>query len=307
MTSHAESRLAQLLGHGVFAVTAEVVPPRSGDPDSVTHQARSVVGYADAVNVTDNPTASAHMSPLAGAAFVASAGLEPILQMTCRDRNRLGLESDLMGAWALGARNLLALTGDPAESGDEPDTAGVYDLQVQDLVRLAVALRDEGRLPSGREVESPPRYFIGAADSPLADGYGFERLEQKIEAGADFVQTQMVFDVDAFTAWTTRAAARGLLERVSILPGIGVVRSVKALEYVHDHLPGVLVPDAIFARMREAGEHAESEGIRVAVELVARLKAIPGIAGVHLMGMGNLEGVRRVVQGAGLLPRPALP
>jgi methylenetetrahydrofolate reductase (NADPH) len=306
MTIRSESRLERLLHAGMFAVTAEVVPPRSADPEAVRVQARGLVGYADAVNVTDNPTSSAHMSSQAGSALVAAAGLEPVTQLTCRDRNRIGLTSDLLGSWALGARNVLCLTGDPPSVGDHPDAKQVFDLTVLELIRLTADLRAEGRLLSGAVIDPPPRFFIGVADVPLAEGYSFDRLEQKADAGADFVQTQIVFDVEAFESWADQARARGILERMFILAGVAVLRGPRSASYMQDHLPGVLVPDRIMRLLEDAGPDAEAEGVRLSVEVVARLKAIQGISGIHVMGLGRMDPVRRVIQAAGLLPRPAV-
>ena len=297
--------LERLLHQGVFSVTAEVVPPRSADPTAVTVQARGLVGYADAANVTDNPASSAHMSALAGAALVATAGVEPILQLTTRDRNRLGLTADLLGSWALGARNILCLSGDPPSVGDHPQAKQVGDLSVLELIRLVAGLRTDGRLLSGAAIESPPRFFIGVADVPLARRYQFDRLEQKVEAGADFVQTQIVFDVDAFQQWAEQARVRGILERMFVLAGVAVPRTARVAHYMREHLPGVVVPDRVISLLEEAGPSAEDEGVRLTVEVVARLKAIQGIAGIHVMGLGRMEPVRRVIEGAGLLPRPA--
>jgi methylenetetrahydrofolate reductase (NADH) len=307
MTLRSESRLERLLHQGVFAVTSEVVPPRSADPEDLRAQSRGLVGYADAVNITDNPTSSAHMSSVAGAALVGAAGLETVIQLTCRDRNRIGLTSDLLGAWALGARNVLCLTGDPPMAGDHPNAKQVFDLSVLELVQLAASLRREGRLLSGAVIDPAPKYFIGVADVPLRDGYDFERLEQKAEAGADFVQTQIVFDVDAFEAWAERARGLGIFERMFVLVGVAVARSARTARYIRDHLPGVAVPESLIDHLEEAGPEAEDEGVRLTVEIIARLKAIQGIAGIHLMGLGHLEPVRKVIEAAGLMPRPPVP
>jgi methylenetetrahydrofolate reductase (NADPH) len=301
------SRLEQLLHRGIFCVTAEVVPPRSADPAVVASQARSLVGYADAANVTDNPTSAAHMSTVAGAALVWDAGVEPVMQLTTRDRNRLGLTSDLLGGWAMGARNVLCLTGDPPAVGDHPGTGGVYDLSVLELVSLATGLRTDGRLWSGAVIEDPPRYFVGVADVPLSDAYDFGRLEQKADRGADFVQTQIVFDVDAFGEWAERAKERGILERMFVLAGVAVARGPRSARFMREHLPGVIVPDEVVARLDAAGEESETEGVRITVEVLAKLRSIAGLAGVHLMGLGHLEPVQRVIRDAGLLPRPASP
>ncbi len=306
MALRSDSRLERLL-HAArrLCVTAEVVPPRSADPEAVRAQARALVGYADAVNVTDNPTASAHMSPVAGAALVAGAGLEPTLQLTTRDRNRLGLTSDLLGAWALGARNVLCLTGDPPGDGDHPDAAAVFDLDVLELIRLVAGMRDEGRLLSGATIDPAPRYCIGVADVPLSPDYDPARLEAKLDAGADFVQTQIVYDADAFAAWADRMRPRGVFERAFVLAGVAPPRGPRSLRFMREHLPGVVVPDALVERLDGADDPAE-EGVSATVEVVARLRTVQGLAGFHVMGLGHEEGVRRVVAGSGLFPRPAV-
>lgn len=298
--------LAALLRAGKFVVTSEVVPPRSGDAAGLAEAARALVGSCDAVNVTDNPGAAAHMSPVAGAAVVAAAGVEPTVQLTCRDRNRLALTGDLLGAWALGARNVLCLSGDPLAVGDHPGARTADDVTVLDLVRLARRLRDEGRPLSGEPVAAPPRYLVGVADTPLVSHYDFGRLEAKLDAGADFLQTQIVFDVDAFGGWVERARERGVLERVAVLPGVAVARSARALRHLREHLPGVAVPDEVVARLEAAGPRGEEEaGVLVTTEVVRAIRAMPGIAGVHVMGLGRAEPVRRVVAAAGLFPRAA--
>jgi 5,10-methylenetetrahydrofolate reductase len=307
MGIRSESRLERVLHARTFAVTAEVVPPRGGGAGPVVAQSRALVGYADAVNVTDSPTSSGHMAPLAGAAFVVQQGLEPVMQITTRDRNRLAITGDLLGGWALGVRNVLCLTGDPVSVGDHPEAREVHDLSVAELVRFAVGLRDTGRLLSGREAELPPRYFVGVADVPLAPDYDAARLEEKADAGADFVQTQIVYDVDALGAWAEAIRARGLFERMFVLAGVAPPRSAATTRYVRDHLPGVSVPDAVFQRLEQAGDGAEQEGVRLTVEIIERLRSIPGIAGVHVMGLGHEEAVRRVIEAAGLLPRPEPP
>jgi 5,10-methylenetetrahydrofolate reductase len=307
MGIRSESRLERVLHARAFAVTAEVVPPRGGGAGPVVAQSRALIGYADAVNVTDSPTSSGHMAPLAGAAFVAQQGLEPVMQITTRDRNRLGITGDLLGGWALGVRNILCLTGDPVSVGDHPEAREVHDLSVADLVRFAVGLRDTGRLLSGREAELPPRYFVGVADVPLAPDYDVARLEEKADAGADFVQTQIVYDVDALGAWADQIRARGLFERMFVLAGVAPPRSAATARYVRDHLAGVSVPDAVLQRLEQAGDGAQEEGVRLTVEIIDRLRSIPGIAGVHVMGLGHEEAVRRVIEAAGLLPRPEPP
>jgi 5,10-methylenetetrahydrofolate reductase len=298
-------RLAALLHAGSFCVTGEVVPPRSADPTPVVDQARSLVGYVDAVNVTDNPTASAHMSPLAGVRFVSDAGIEPTVQLTSRDRNRLAITSDLLGAWALGARNLLCLSGDPVGVGDHPDAAPVTDLSVLDVVRLARRMRDEGTTLSGAELAEPPRYLIAVADMPLAEPYDPARMEQKLDAGADVVMTQIAYDVDRLAAWADGVRDRGMFERAKMIVGVVPLRSAKAARYMNEHLPGVHVPDAITRALEAAGEDAERVGMDLTIGVVKGIREIRDVAGIHLMAMGHDDAVRSVVEGAGLFPRPS--
>jgi methylenetetrahydrofolate reductase (NADPH) len=297
-------RLETIASSSRFAVSSEVVPPRSADPRTVFLQARDLVGYADAVNITDNPTATAHMSPVAGVAAVTRAGLEPTLQLTVRDRNRLALTAELLGAWALGARNVLCLTGDPLSVGDHPDATAVVDLAVTDLVRLAAQLRSEGRLLSGAVIQEPPRFYVGVADSPLAPNYDPGRLEAKIEAGAAFVMTQITYDLDALVAWSEIVRGRGILERAAVLVGVAPIRSAEQARYLGEHLPGVTVPPEMVALLEQAGPDAEALGVADCVRIVDRLRQVPGIAGVHVMGLGREAVVRRVIEEAGLLPRP---
>jgi methylenetetrahydrofolate reductase (NADPH) len=298
-------RLGALLDAGTFCVTGEVVPPRSADPKPVVDQARALAGYVDAANVTDNPTASAHMSPLAGVRFVAEAGIEPTVQLTSRDRNRLAITSDLLGAWALGARNLLCLSGDPVGVGDHPDAAPVNDLSVLDVVRLARRMRDEGTTLSGAELAEPPRYLIAVADMPLAEPYDPARLEQKLDAGADVVITQIAYDVDRLAAWADGVRDRGLFERAKMIVGVVPLRRAKAARYMDEHLPGVHVPHAITRALEAAGEDAERVGMDLTIEVVKGIREIDDVAGIHVMAMGHDDAVRSVVEGAGLFPRPS--
>ena len=297
-------RLAAILASGRFAVTGEVVPPRSADGAAVTDHARALVGYVDAANVTDNPIASAHMSPLAGVRFVSAAGVEPTVQLTCRDRNRLGITADLLGAWALGARNLLCLTGDPLAIGDHPDATVVNDLSVLDMVGLAKQMRDVGTTLSGAEIADPPRYLIAVADMPLADPYDPKRLEDKLDAGADLVMTQIVYDVEALNAWADLMRARGLFERANVVVGVVPLRSAKAARFMHERLPGVRVPGFMIEDLERAGDDAAEVGIGHTIDVVQGIRGIADVAGVHLMGMGRDDAVARVVEGAGLFPRP---
>jgi methylenetetrahydrofolate reductase (NADPH) len=297
-------RLAALLSTGAFCVTGEVVPPRSGDGGIVTALARELVGYVDAANVTDNPTASAHMSPLAGVRFVSQAGVEPTVQVTCRDRNRLAITADLLGAWALGARNVLCMAGDPMKIGDHPDAPTVNDLSVIDLVGLARRMRDEGTTLSGADIAEPPRFLIGVADVPLADPYDPARLEVKLDAGADLVMTQIAYDVEALAAWADRMRSRGLFERVKVIVGVVPLRSAKAARFMDEKLPGVRVPAPMIEALEGAGDEAADVGLGLTIDVVEGIRGIDGVSGVHLMGMGGGDVVARVVEGAGLFPRP---
>jgi methylenetetrahydrofolate reductase (NADPH) len=297
-------RLAELLRAGTFAVTGEIVPPRAGASDGIIAHARGLVGYVDAVNVTDNPTASAHMSPVAGVRFVHEAGLEPTLQITARDRNRLGLTADLLGAWALGARNVFCLTGDPIAVGDHPDAQAIADLSVVELVALARRMRDEGTTLAGAEIVDPPRYLIGVADVPLAEPYDPGKLEEKLDAGADFVTTQIAYDLEALDAWAGKMRARGLFERAKVMIGVTPLRSVRQARFVQERLVGVQVPADLVRSLEEAGPDEREVGLRLTVELVGAIARIPDVAGVHVMGIGDDAAVREVVTGSGLFPRP---
>jgi methylenetetrahydrofolate reductase (NADPH) len=297
-------RLAEILRRGQFAVTGEIVPPRSASGASIREHARALVGYVDAVNVTDNPTATAHMSPVAGARFVYEAGIEPTIQLTARDRNRLAITADLLGAWALGARNVFCLSGDPVALGDHPDAAVVEDLTVNEVVGLARRLRDEGTTLGGGSIAEPPRFLIGVADVPLADPYVPERLESKLDAGADFVMTQIAYDLEALKAWANTMRPRGLFERARVLIGVTPLRSVRQARFMDDKLFGVSVPAVTISELEAAGEDAASVGLRLTAELVHGIREIDGVAGVHLMGMGHDGAVRDVVDDAGLFPRP---
>ena len=297
-------RLGSILRKGGFAVTAEIVPPRSADGAEVTGHARALVGYVDAANITDNPAASVHMSAVAGAAFVARAGVEPTLQMTVRDRNRLAFTSDLLGGWALGARNLMCLSGDPIGIGDHPDATVVHDLDVLEAVRLAKRLGETGVTMGGSEVKEPPRFLIGVADVPLADPYDPARLEAKLDAGAELVWTQIAYDVDALAAWTEVIRARGILERAKVLVGVAPLFTAKGARFMHENLPGVSVPAEIMRALEDSGDDAAAVGLQITIDLVKRIAAIEGLGGVHLMGLGHDDVIRAVVEETGLFPRP---
>jgi methylenetetrahydrofolate reductase (NADPH) len=295
--------LAALLEAGEFVVTSEVVPPRSGDGARVREAARGLVGYVDAINVTDNPAASPYLAAPAGSHFVQEAGAEPTLQLVCRDRNRLAITADLLGAWALGARNLLVLGGDPMTVGDHPDAKPVFDLAPNDVVSLARRIRDEGTTGAGAEIADPPRYLIGVADVPFADPYDPAKLDAKLDAGGDVVWTQIVYDTDRLGEWVDLIRPRGILERARVIVGLVPLRSIKSARFL-DGLFGVHVPSEAFELLGAAGEDAERVGLEFTLSVVERIRAIEGIAGLHLMGIGRDDLVRTVVEEAGLFPRP---
>jgi methylenetetrahydrofolate reductase (NADPH) len=292
--------LSRLLEQGQFVVTGELVPPRSADPGVVRRAARRLRGLVDAVNVTDNATARVGMAPLAAAMLAASEGLDPVLQLTCRDRNRLALTADLLGAHALGMRAVLCLSGDPMEVG-ATGAKPVFDLDAVGLARLATDL-GQGRGPGGTPIDPPARFLVGVAEAPGADPSGGARLAAKADAGATFVQTQPLYDVAQFAAWLDHLAARGLPARVAILAGILPPTSAAQLERFAA-LPGWSVPNAVLARMRAARDQ-RAEGIAVAAEMVASVRTLPGVRGIHLMGLGPTSPIPEVVEAATLLPRP---
>ncbi|MEM7226197.1 MAG: methylenetetrahydrofolate reductase [Pseudomonadota bacterium] len=301
--SQQPSRLERLLAAGGFAVTAEVIPPLSADPEALLTKARPLKGLADAVNLTDAAGARAALSSFAGAALLVQEGIEPVLQTTCRDRNRIALAGDLIGAAAQGVRNILVLHGDLPESGDQPEATGVYDFDSRGVMGLARAMRDEGVLPSGRAIATPPRLFIGAADTPFDPPAEWQPtgLESKIAAGADFAQTQFCFDPAIARRYFARLADAGIPERLKIIAGIGPIASARSARWMNDNLHGVTVPEALITRLEQAADPA-AEGRRICVELIQELAEIPGISGVHLMApLQGSDAIAAVIEDSGIL------
>ncbi len=282
------SRLEQLLRARQFVITAEITPPVSCDADDLLRKALPLAGLADAVNVTDGASARAHLSAPIAAALLAREGIEPILQFTCRDRNRIALQGDLMGAAACGVRNLLCLTGDDPKAGDQPQTKPVFDVDSTTLTAMARDLRDKGELPSGRKVAGSARFFLGAADAPIdpPPDWRPDKLAAKIAAGAEFVQTQFCMDQDIVRRYAARLAEHAATRDLYLLVGIAPLRSAKSARWMRKHLYGTIIPDAFIDRLEKAADPA-AMGERIAVELIGQLARIPGVAGVHIMAPAN--------------------
>jgi len=294
--------LETLLANGSFAVTAEVAPPLSASAEALLARVAPLRGLVDAVNVTDAAGARVAMSSFAAAAILARHGIEPVLQVTCRDRNRIALAGDLIGAAAQGVRNLLVLHGDAPEGSDLPEAKPVYDFDTRDVISLARRMRDQGILPSERAIEPPPHFFIGAADTPHDPKPDWQPkgLAAKAAAGADFVQTQFCFDLDVTRRYMARLAEAGLTERLAILVGVGPIASARSARWMRENLFGVAVPDAVIARLERAGDPA-AEGRRLCVELIQGLRGIPGVAGVHIMApRQGSEAIAAVIEESGV-------
>lgn len=294
------SRLSESLANGEFTVTAELGPPAEPDAELVRAAARALAPCVTAANVTDNQAATVKMSPVACSVFMQEEGLEPILQLTGRDRNLMALQSELLGAWALGVRSVLALSGDPLKVGSYEDLAtAVKDVDSTGMTKLIAAM-NAGKLAAGEELENPPRFLVAGAANPLVDS--LERLEGKVQAGVDFFQTNIVYDADRFADWFAPIVASGLTQRAPFLVGVTPARSTKMLRFMHDKIPGVEVDDATFARMDGLkGDEAKTAGLDLAAELIVKLKEIDGVSGVHLMAPGwETEAVPRLCEGASI-------
>jgi methylenetetrahydrofolate reductase (NADPH) len=282
--------------HRRFVMTAEITPPVSFDGAELLRKAQGLKGLADAVNVTDGAGARAHMAALAAAKLLRDAGIEPVLQLTCRDKNRIALQSELMGAAALGIKNLLILTGDDPKAGDQPETKPVFDVDSRTLIETARRLRDEGTLPTGRRVEGKADFFIGAADMPIDPPAGWQptSLLAKVKAGAQFAQTQFCMDAGIVRRYVAVLEAAGVTKQFSLLIGVNPLRSAKSAAWMKSHLFGTIISDAYIARLEKSAEPAR-EGIRICVELIEELSAIPGVAGVHIMAPGNDAAIPEVI------------
>jgi methylenetetrahydrofolate reductase (NADPH) len=302
----AGGRLERVLRSGLFAVTAELNPPDSADPQEVYDAALVLSQVCDAINATDASGAHCHMSSVAICALLTRAGYEPIFQVSCRDRNRIAMQGDLLGAAAMGVKNVLCLTGDDVSVGDQPQAKRVFDFDSIQLLQTAKIMRDEGVFLSGRKITTPPKLFLGAAENPFAPPYDWRpfRLGKKVEAGANFIQTQYCFDVPRFRQFMKGVRDLGLHEKVYILVGVGPLRSEKAAEFMATRVPGVYIPDEIMNRMRKTPkERQREEGKRLCVEIIQQVREIEGVAGIHVMAYRQEEMVAEIIDGAGLLPR----
>ena len=290
------SRLEQLLRSRQFVITAELAPPVSCDAEDLLRKARPLRGLADAVNVTDGASARATLSAPIAAALLAREGIEPVLQLTCRDRNRIALQADLMGAAACGVHNLLCLTGDDPKAGDQPDTKAVFDVDSTTLTVTARDLRDKGELPSGRKVAGTAHFFLGAADAPIdpPPDWRPDKLAAKIAAGAEFAQTQFCMDTGIVRRYADRLAQHEATRDLFLLVGIAPLRSAKSARWMQKHLYGTIIPEAYIERLERAADPT-AEGQRIAIELIEELAAIPGIAGVHIMAPANEAAVPGVI------------
>jgi len=300
------SNLEKLLRKGEFVVTSELGPPRGASREDVEKKAELLKGYADAFNLTDCQTAMVRLSSIASGAILLDMGMEPVVQMTCRDRNRIAMQSDILGAASLGMKNLLCLTGDHQCFGDHPEAKGVFDLDSINQLDMFRQMRDEKKFQSGEELKSEePKLFLGAAENPFADPFQYRaaRLAKKVKAGADFIQTQIIYNVEKFEEWMSMVRAMGLHEKVSILAGVTPVRSLGMAKYMKKNVPGMDVPDELIKRL-EGAEKKKAEGINICLEVIERVRQIEGVSGVHIMAVEWEEIVSEITERAGLLPRP---
>jgi methylenetetrahydrofolate reductase (NADPH) len=303
----AGGRLERVLRSGRFAVTSELNPPDSADPEDVYRAALVLSAVCDGINAVDASGAHCHMSSVAICALLIRAGYEPVFQVACRDRNRIAIQGDLLGAAAMGVRNVLCITGDDVSAGDQPEAKRVFDFDSIQLLRTARMMRDEGMFLSGRKLTTPPRLFLGAAANPFAPPYDWRpmRLAKKIAAGADFIQTQYCFDVRRLRAYMEQVRDMGLHEKAYILIGVGPLRSDRAAEFMRTKVPGVYIPDAVVERLRKTPKKLKrAEGKRICVEIIQQIREIEGISGVHVMAYRQEELVAEIVEDARLLPRP---
>jgi methylenetetrahydrofolate reductase (NADPH) len=301
------SNLEKVLKSGQFAFTGELGPPRGTDAEEVREKAKFLKGNVDSVNITDNQTAVVRMSSWAASLIAIQEGLEPNYQMVCRDRNRLAMQGDILGGSALGIRNMLCLSGDHQQFGDHPDAMGVFDIDSIQLIAMVKQMRDEGLFLSGGEIHLPPKMFIGAAANPFADPFEWRvhRLAKKIEAGADFIQTQCIYNMDKFREFVRIANEEGLTDKVYLLAGVTPMKSVGMARYMKTKVPGMDVPDEIIDRLKGVEKNkVAQEGINIACEQIEEFKELKGVHGVHMMAIEWEHMVPQIAEQAKVLPRP---
>jgi len=303
------SRLEKVLRAGELVVTSECGPPRGSDPSAIREKGELIKDHVDAVNVTDNQTAMTRMCSLAACVHLRLAGIEPVLQMVTRDRNRVALQSDILGAASFDIPNMLCLSGDHQSFGDCAQGQNVHDLDSMQLVQTACHMRDEGKFLGGDDIKRPPRLFVGAAANPFADPYEIRvpRLAKKIACGAQFIQTQCIYNIEKFKTWIKEAKERGLTEKAFILAGMTPMKSVGMAKYMKNRVPGMDVPDEIIRRLSSVDKSKQAEeGVNICVEHIRELKAVDGVAGFHIMAIEWEEKVPEIVERAGLFPRPVV-
>ncbi|MCD6306946.1 MAG: methylenetetrahydrofolate reductase [Deltaproteobacteria bacterium] len=309
MSAKTPSRLEKILDSGQLAVTSECGPPRGSDIGVITKKAEMIRDYVDAINITDNQTSVTRLCSLAACIHLKQMGLEPTLQMVVRDRNRIALQSDILGAAAFDIHNILCLSGDHQKFGDCPQGQNVFDIDSMQLIQAVRYMRDEGKFLGGDDIQRPPRMFVGAAANPFADPFEIRvpRLAKKIAAGAEFIQTQCIYNVDKFEQWMKLARDRGLHEKVHILAGVTPFKSAGMAKYMKNRVPGMDVPDEVVKRMAGAPKEKQpDEGIAICVETIKRLKECEGVRGFHIMAIEWEEKVPEIVEQAGLYPRPTM-
>ncbi len=295
-------RLERVLRAGKFAVTAEISPPDTADPEEVYLRARVFDGYVDAMNATDGSGANCHMSSVGVCSLLTRLGYAMVMQISCRDRNRIAVQGDVLGAAAMGVANILCLTGDGVQAGDHPEAKPVFDMDCMSLLNIVRAMRDESTFMSGRELSAPPRVFIGAAANPFIPPFDFRpsRLQKKMEAGAQFVQTQYCYDIDRLCEYMAKVRDLGLHERIFIMIGVGPLASARAANWIREHVPGVHIPDAVINRLKGA-EKQKSEGKKICIEVIQQIKEIEGVHGVHVMAYRQEEAVAEIIDASGVL------
>lgn len=303
------SNLEKIITAGHFAFTGECGPPKGANTAHLKEKYEHLRNVVDAVNITDNQTAVVRMSSMAASALMVNDGLEPNFQMVCRDRNRLAMMADILGASALGIRNMLCLSGDHQHFGNHPQSKNVYDIDSMQLIAMVKKMRDENQFPNGEEIDTPPKIFIGAASNPFGDPTEFRvhRLATKIDAGADFIQTQCIYNMERFREFMNQAVDMGLTEKCAILAGVTPMKSARMAKYMAKFVPGMDVPQELITRLEGAGKGKQgAEGIKFAVEQIQEFKAMEGVAGVHLMAIEWEHKVPEIAEMAGVLPRPRL-